>query len=330
MNPSRPLIVRVMAPAALAACLLGLASPALAQNSDAPKPSDRAAAPTDDAKATDADRDALRERLARQLEFTREREQKLDAALKLLDEGKPLSEVRDAAALERGEIADRIRDRMDDGSRGDRVRGRGLQDGQGPRTDRDRPPLGPEDLPRLMEFIERHNPELAKDLHELAEKDPDAFRAKLAELAPRIESIQSRFEERPERFQTMLKFREIDQRAHRLARAIADDPPNAADLALQLRQAVSESFELRVQLGEQELQDLQKRIEGLEKRAQKWSENEDSMIDGRVKELIEGAKSGEPPPRPGDEFRDDFPRERGQRRGRPDGPPPGERERRSD
>jgi hypothetical protein len=77
-----------------------------------------------------------------------------------------------------------------------------------------------------------------------------------------------------------------------------------------------------VQLGKLEIQDLQNRIDGLQKRTQHWAENKDSMIDGRVKELIEAAKSGEPPPPPGEGFGDDFGPGRGPRRGPPNGPPP--------
>lgn len=314
MNTQRGLIDRLIASATLAGCLLGLAPAVMAQSTDAPKPAAQAGAPQgnaatpkndEGAPSADADREAVRARLTRQLEFVKQREQVLQSALEMLDQGKPLDELRANATIDWRSGMDRFRDRGGDRMRGDRGRWRGAQS--------ERPPLGPEDIPRLMEFVQQHNPELAKDLHELREKDPEAFRAKLTELAPRLEWIMEGAKERPGRFKAMLKFREIDRRAHDLARKIADNPPDAPDLTLQLRQAVTEGFELRVKLGQFELQELQKRM-------QQWAESKDQMIDKRVKELIEGAKSGEPPP---DDDMGGFPPERGPRRGPPGGPPPG-------
>lgn len=264
------------AKATLAAIILSLTPCALAQPAD-PPPADR---------QTQADeRAALRERLARHIEDTRAKLDELERAVAALDRGEPVDDVRRAVVEDRvGAWRERREER-----RGGRE-GRPQRPGQ---PARDAEP-SPETIDRILDFTRRHNPDIADDLEALRETDPEAFRDKIAQIAPRLEHMMRKAQDRPEKFRIMSDFRESEHRAHELARRIADaEPAVAEDLTVQLKDLIAQGFDARLRLNEIEIEEAREHLDSLASRADQWATDRDKMIQERTMDLISRALAGE-------------------------------------
>ncbi|MEO1130036.1 MAG: hypothetical protein AAFX05_10090 [Planctomycetota bacterium] len=143
------------------------------------------------------------------------------------------------------------------GGQGDRPRGRG--DG-------------------VEAALEGLDPDMRSTLENVIKRNPE-----------RAREFRQRFEDNPERAKTHLRLISTEVRVRRIAQALrkAEDA-NRIDLEAQLRDTLSEQFDLRIEVAAYDVADLESRLDELRSRLDDASEKRDSMIEQRMSDILEG------------------------------------------
>lgn len=249
--------------------------------------------------ATEPDRANLRERLVIRLNEANRTRERIEAALKRLDDGAPVGEVR-AEAFRPGEGrlggSDLRRDRRPPGPPGPRA---GDQPGD-PEADR-----------RLvMGFLERYNPEMAQRMKAALESDAEGAGRWIMRMAPRVRELMT---ERDEQLREMriAEFRngqQVIEAARRLAGALREGNPEApaAESARQaLREALGQQFDIRMTIRRREIAALEERLEQLRAEVRQHEGSRDAFVNDKLEEIRRAARewverdhrSGTPPRR---------------------------------
>ncbi len=234
---------------------------------DHPLPGDR-----DATEQQPVDRDKLKEDLTRRLEETKRTQARLEQAIARLNDGG------DPADIRREIMPGRFRDRLRRGARDDAPgldrpvdspRGepgnppRGPQ-GPGPKGDR---ALTPEDRDRLLKFLDKNMPRIGSRFHEAMKDNPQVAEGLLSRLAPKFRELEATEHSQPELFK--LKVEDVRatmtlQETARSWRMKLRDKNATEDEKRQAREAindaVSDQYDARAALREQELKMLEHRI----------------------------------------------------------------------
>jgi hypothetical protein len=284
---------------------------AIAQPPLPPPPDDRQPQdnppPLDQGQPGDT-REALRERLTRRLENTKRVQQRLEQALKQLDEGAPADRVRgdlqrDARDQMAGEAARR------NGMGGANRPPRHAEDvGFGAGRPGPNPPNGgpvreglpphpagrPLDRERLLEMIEKNNPEFASRLRDLQRDNPGAadqmwkrldpqLRELLVEPDPDIQNV--RIAELRNGWATLGKVRELHDAMRKGVAADVEEKTQA------LRPLFAERYDLQVKLQQADIAKLEKRLQQLrEESGRNASDGKDKFVQDRVNEMLARTK----------------------------------------
>lgn len=295
----------------------------------APPPSERAS----EAESAESMRELLDRRLSRS---DRERAA-LEEAVNMLDQGDSPAAVREFL---RERIGDDIRARA--GQFRDRPAGdqrqqppvrrgqrpnnnnvdRGGPDARGPERGRPRPddppPLPPE---RVMELLREANPPMFERLSRLRERNPEEFRSVIRRFAPRLAEFDRESRTRPEAWRQRVRMFQIEREGRALARAVAEKGADGDPEAInQLRTLLSEQFDLRLKMREQEVAELTERIATIRSQIEDAATERDAMVAQRTREMVRDAREGARSPsgldeaapagRRGSPSRDSRPRER--------------------
>lgn len=263
-----------MNPTALAASILlatcGQLSLAQAQPEKPPAPpaNQPDAGPAQPAADPASDREALRARLVRRQEETRQSLARLERALKLLEEGEPTDRVREEAG---GTMR-----------RGDR------RDGHtGP--PRHRGDDGPPTRESLMAFLQEHNPELAARMTAMRTSNPELADRILSRIEPHFREIAA--ERDPEmkelRIQNLRLGWELMGASRDLGQALREDSKGAeAEQAREaLRALLGTQFDLQVKLHRREIALLEERIGKLREEMEKQSSDKDAYIAEKLQQI---------------------------------------------
>ncbi len=258
----------------------------------------------------------FRDALKTIIDHMRETTPRLQKAVDDLDAGRPVDEVRRELIEQRADnsgfvdalrrvgvfgpgFARRNGPETEDGP----GQGQGPEAGGPPRSDRPGPgrQLTPEDRTRIAGEIAKHNPDLAAQLTKLREKSPDAADRVVDSLAERMRGMRDLEQRDPDAFK--LRQREIKGLFNvlRLRREYADavraksDEAALGELRKQLQVAVAEQWDVKAQLDEKQIADLEKRLERLRQEKLNKSKNRDTAITDTTNSII---RESVKPPRP--------------------------------
>lgn len=258
------------------------------------------------------DRAVIRERLQRRLDEARAAVTRLETAIKDLDAGKPPAEIRQQLDRDRprpfidalrqrqgpprGPSADRGPDREPD-------RGPDRWPDRGPEANRPPLPPGPVDRPRLMDMLERNNPDFAARLRQLDRDNPEASRRLWQRLEPKLRDYVT--EADPE----MRTLREADLRnganllmANRRLMESKRAGQSQAEIDRQLegiRTILAERYDLQLKLQQGDIARLERRLAQLRQEATTNAPTDEArkaFIDSRINEMLEAADRPQRPP----------------------------------
>jgi hypothetical protein len=209
-------------------------------------------------------------------------------------------------------------------------------------------PLSPEERRAVREFLAREHPDLLRTLNTLAPGEVGLDRV-LESLGNRLRGLPELKAHDPEMFE--LRMREVmhvleigqARRAYLEAlRAGAGDPERTAPLLARLREAVSASTEVGLQIRAREIEQLAARARHLSEELRQMKNNKERIVDEQLRSLQrplerrrqatppaleDGSPRPTPPPPDGRRPGDGFPRRDRERDGPPAGPggDPGQR-----
>lgn len=182
-------------------------------------------------------------------------------------------------------------------------------DFRSPRTGRfdtsDRPGSGfrrqltPAEHDRALQILAELDPESAKRLTELRERDPAAFQRDFARFGRRLIGLMELEKRQPELFKVRLRELRLEVEERKLAEKIRQlreqNKVGEADaLVPQLREKVKEHQGCRIQARGWELVLLDQHIKAMREQLQKDTENFDASIEPRVQMLLKGEPDRDP------------------------------------
>lgn len=231
----------------------------------------------------DTDRANLRERLQVRLNEANRTRERIEAALKRLDEGAPTSEVR-AEAFRPGE---------------------GRPEGRGPDFRRERRPPGPRggeqpgdpqaEQRLVLGFLERFNPPMAERMKAALENDPDGAGHWIGRMAPRVRELLGERDEqlRDLRIAEFRNSQEVIDAARRLVVALREGGPEtpAAESAREaLRTALGQQFDVRMLIRGREITALEERLEQLRAEVRQHEGSRDAFVNDKLGEIRRAAR----------------------------------------
>jgi hypothetical protein len=245
----------------------------------------------------DPERTAMRERLERRLNETNRIRDRLEAAIKQIDQGATLDDVR-AGVFIPGEFRrpPGEKDRGDASRLEGRRSGPERADGGPPPEDRRGGPPGPReggdpaaDRRLVMGFLERYDPPMAERIKALLNDRPDDAGRWLGRLAPRIRELMAEKDDelRDLRIAEFRNGQSIMDAARRLGESMRDPaaPEQAEKTRAELREALGRQFDLRAKVHEREIAVLESRVRELRAELDEQTGKRDSYIDQRVEEI---------------------------------------------
>ena len=255
-------------PIALAASFLLAAGSSLAQEQARPAAepnAPRAARPEPE------DREALKARLERRQDETRQSLTRIERALKMLDEGQPTDRVREEASMRRG-------------NGGSRSRG----------PDGAPQPPHPPTREALAAFLLEHNPELASRLDELKVSNPEMADRILSRIEPHFREIAAErdAEMKELRTQNLRLGWEIMGAARELGQALRADPAGAAadQTRATLRALLANQFDLQVKLHKREIMLLEERVARLRQEMEQQSTDREKYVADKIEQMESWSK----------------------------------------
>lgn len=114
----------------------------------------------------------------------------------------------------------------------------------------DRRPLAPGEDEELLAFVRQNMPRLAEALERLRERDPERFRARLTEQAPRLRHLRRIHELSPRLSEIVRQHAENMLQVHRALRSLrraAPTTPEAALVEQEIRQRLTDSVRLEIE-----------------------------------------------------------------------------------
>lgn len=294
-----------------------------------------AGADRDDAPAEPGPmRERVRTFLTRTIETTKPRLERMEKALRLVNDGASLEQVRalfpealrPERAGERGEWLNRL-DRL--GEPGGRRSGDDLndpdmdgpgprRDGPGPRGSRGRDDDEPgssrasalteDDKVFIREFLKASDPSLLPKLEELEKRDPDAVAKRYSEMWPRVRFLHEMRSRDPElyalRLQEITLGREAVDHAKWIVRwdheskvnpPTTKDPKERSDREAKLRQVLSQQFQLRGKVMTYELSKLRERLDRGAKEIAERGKDESKVVDETMRTMLQRVKDRKNP-----------------------------------
>ncbi len=144
----------------------------------------------------------------------------------------------------------------------------------------------------LISWLEKNEPDKAKELAELKEKDPPAYRKRIAIEMKKYREIIETEKTNPALAEVLKKDLALKQQRDQILEKIrgTTDEKEKQQLTKQLKQVVSERFDLIVQKKQFKYEDLKKKLEELQQRvnrSQAELENFKTKKDEQIKKYLE-------------------------------------------
>ncbi len=251
-----------------------------------PTPGDR---PAD----VEAARRAMRDRLAGRLAEAQRTIERLQLAIKRLDEGATAEQVASETGERLGRPGGREGPTGRDGGEGP---GAGGPRRPGPDEARAAAPAEPVTLERFLKFLDEHRPELGVMVRESAQRD-ERFAKRFVERNPMVRLL---LEERSPEMRE-LRLAELDNglrtfgAMRELGEAMKADPADAARVEKAkagLAERFAAEFDIRRQMHEHELASLKAEVTRLQGELDEQASRRDSMIAERLERTIRFIREG--------------------------------------
>jgi Spy/CpxP family protein refolding chaperone len=176
--------------------------------------------------------------------------------------------------------------RSGDWRRGDSDRAHG---GMRPGSHGDQDPgynLTDEQIEQILEVVEDYRPEMAEQISEMRERDPQRAEQLLRRAMMFVRPMVQMKQVDPEGYELHLRDAKLDRESRELARRVrAADGREADDLRAQLREVVAQHFDVRQRIRERKLAALEKQIDELRTQIETRAESRDQLVDQRYGEL---------------------------------------------
>lgn len=250
------------------------------QPAAAPKPAAPSVQPVSSGEQQ-SEQAELRARLDRRLADAKAQQERLENALKRLEAGAPLDEVRSLADLDRGSRPGGDRSFRPDGPRGDSRRTRG---GPPPKLDN----------AAVLAFLDQHNPETAKRMRDAAKESPELADRLVGRLEPHIrEALAERDPQTRElRIAKLKNGWELMDASRRFSDALRREssPESLEEVQGQIRSLLGGYFDIQVQLRQREVAGLESRLAEIRTELDGRLSKKDDFVAERLDQIVRFTK----------------------------------------
>lgn len=148
--------------------------------------------------------------------------------------------------------------------------------------------LTPEQEKETLEYLQKEFPEEAKRFENLKVMRPEVYHAALSKYYARLKIMQSIKQTDPERYEELVKERELDARSRDLARQYraSSDDTERKKISAELEQLLYQIFEYRQLNRKAEIERIEKKLEELKKENALRLENKDEMVKRQLAKLL--------------------------------------------
>jgi hypothetical protein len=147
-----------------------------------------------------------------------------------------------------------------------------------------------EEIARVMEFFRVTQPDVYEQARTLRETDPAKFEKLVRPAIWTVNKLEDMKKRKPKLFELTMKDLELNYRSMRISRQLKNADLPAADrdkLTTELTGIVSNQFDLRQQIRQEEIENLKTQLKELGDRLQNNEKVKDTLIKKRVDDLIE-------------------------------------------
>ncbi|MBI3268722.1 MAG: hypothetical protein HYZ53_06850 [Planctomycetes bacterium] len=149
------------------------------------------------------------------------------------------------------------------------------------------PTLGPEDTARVEAFLKEFDPGRLEKLQAIRRQNPEVFENALRDAFMEMKRLEQLKQEDPERFERVMSQRRLEAKSMDLAARIKRAPEgDKVVLKKELKELLSQVFDLREAEREAEVKELERQVAKLRERIAKRKESRDKIIQGRAAELL--------------------------------------------
>lgn len=139
----------------------------------------------------------------------------------------------------------------------------------------------------ILEELRTQNPQEYKRMLELRKKNPAQFRRQLLKMFRERKPFQPKREFSPQQERLLAEAERLRARIEDLLETIPHIEEEGKDTyTQQLKTLLSQEFDIRMRLREQEILDLQKQLEERKAQFKKRQQNKKSIVEKRMKELL--------------------------------------------
>lgn len=146
---------------------------------------------------------------------------------------------------------------------------------------------------QVQEHLKEHFPEQAEKIEMLKAENPDKYRQYMLQFYNRLKAMDRIREADPERYEHLVKERELEEQSRELARQyrLSDDASQKEAIRQKLEILLYEVFEYRQANRRQEIERLEKKLEELREENALRMEKKDEVVSLQLSRLI-GEKTG--------------------------------------
>ncbi len=145
--------------------------------------------------------------------------------------------------------------------------------------------LSPEEVQEALQIIREYNPEIAERIERWVQNGQEDLGPLIARRLPWVRKLLFVKRTDPPRYELMLSDLKLERACQELSRQLREPEANKADLNAQLKQKVTEQFEVRQKVREMEIAQLEQRVKELREQLEARVKARAELIDRRHGEL---------------------------------------------
>ena len=144
-----------------------------------------------------------------------------------------------------------------------------------------------EEEDEALRYMEKNRPEEFERLTRLKKRNPLMYQGILGRIIRGIHFLEDLKKEDPERYKRVVHIKELEQESRRLAEKYEeiDDPEEKETIKTDLKNLLSDIFDLRQKEREVEIERLRKELERLQEKIIRRRENKETIVNRRLKEM---------------------------------------------
>ncbi|MFH1421654.1 MAG: hypothetical protein ABIH42_02930 [Planctomycetota bacterium] len=150
-------------------------------------------------------------------------------------------------------------------------------------------PIPAKEKEKIETFIKDFEPRLFARLSRLRDENPGLYFKLLKEAQQKMRNMNNLKEKNPEKYKEILHMKELEREIFKLVekyRSSSEDDKNKEEILVNLKNHLSELFNIRQQEHEREIKRLEKELAKLKDIYNKHEENRDAIVEKRLKQII--------------------------------------------